>query len=168
MQLRTRRMIMCAVLVSLGVALQIAESFVPIAVNLPGGKLGLANIATLILIYAFDTKTAVICAIVRPFLGSLLYGGVSAMLYSVSGSVSALLVMLLAARAGRGRLSVIGVSILGATAHNAAQTAVACAVLSNVWIFTYLPILAVAACITGIFTGYAAKYSLVYVKRTQH
>ena len=72
--------------------------------------------------------------------------------------------MLLALRAGKGRLTVIGVSIIGAVSHNAAQTVVACMLLSNVWIFTYLPILAIAACITGIFTGYAAKYALVYLK----
>lgn len=86
------------------------------------------------------------------------------MLYSVTGSFFAACMMLLALRAGKGRLTVIGVSIIGAVSHNAAQTVVACMLLSNVWIFTYLPILAIAACITGIFTGYAAKYALVYLK----
>lgn len=167
MRLRTKRMVLCAVFVALGVGLQIVESMVPLPVNLPGGKLGLANITTLILLYSFGGKTAFVCAVLRPFLGSLLYGGVSAMLYSVTGSLTALFVMLAVRHAGRGRFSPIGVSIAGAVSHNAAQTAVAAVLLSNVWIFTYLPILAIAACITGIFTGYAAKFALAYLKKAR-
>lgn len=167
MRLRTKRLVLCAVLTALGVGLQILESIVPIPINLPGGKLGLANIVTLILLCTVDIKAAFLCAVLRPFLGSLLYGGVSAMLYSVTGSLFAACMMLLALRAGKDRLTVIGVSIIGAVSHNAAQTAVACVLLSNVWIFTYLPILAIAACITGIFTGYAAKYALVYLKHVR-
>lgn len=165
MQSRTRRLVLSSVLIALGVGLQILESMVPIPVNLPGGKLGLANIATLLVLYAFDAKTAFVCALLRPFLGSVLYGGVSAMLYSVSGSVFATGVMFAVMRFGRSRLTVVGVSVLGAVSHNIAQVFVASLVLSNVWIFTYLPILAIAACITGIFTGYAANYALTYLKR---
>lgn len=165
MRLRTKRLVLCAVFVALGVGLQIVESIIPLPVNLPGGKLGLANIATLILLYSFGAKTAFVCAVLRPFLGSLLYGGVSAMLYSVTGSLAATCVMLALQYVGHGRFTPIGVSVAGAVSHNAAQTAVAAVLLSNVWIFTYLPILSIVACITGIFTGYAAKFALVYLKR---
>ena len=56
MRLRTKRLVLCAVFVALGVGLQIVESIIPLPVNLPGGKLGLANIATLILLYSFGAK----------------------------------------------------------------------------------------------------------------
>ena len=164
MQSRTKRLVLSAVLVALGVGLQILESIVPLPVNLPGGKLGLANVATLLVLYTLDTKTAFAFAVLRPFLGSLLYGGVSAMLYSVSGSVFAACMMLAAMRLGRDKLTAVGVSVVGAVSHNVAQVFVASLVLSNVWIFTYLPILAIAACITGIFTGYAARFILAHLK----
>ena len=165
-RLHIKKLVVSALLVAVGIGLQIAESMIPMPINLPGGKLGLANIVTVILLYTFDIKTAFICALMRAFLGSLLYGGVSGMLYSVSGAVFSALIMWAAMRLGHGALTEIGVSVIGAASHNAAQVSVACIMLSNVWIYTYLPILGTASCITGIFTGYAARFAVKHMRKT--
>ena len=166
MRWRTKKLVLSSILIALGIGLQIAESMFPIPVNIPGGKLGLANIVTVVILYAFDAKTALLCAILRSFLGSILYGGVTSAIYSVSGAVFAWVMMILAKRVSNGKLTQIGVSVIGAVSHNMAQVFVASLVLSNVWIFTYLPILGVASCITGVFTGYSARYAVMYLMKT--
>lgn len=162
-QLHIKKLVISALLVSLGIGLQIAESMIPLPINLPGGKLGLANIVTVILLYTFDIKTALICAVMRAFLGSLLYGGVSGAVYSVAGAVFASVMMNAAMRMSRGALTETGISVIGAVSHNIAQVSVACVIMSNVWIYTYLPILGIASCITGAFTGYASRYAIKYL-----
>lgn len=157
----TERLTVTAVLTGMAVALQVFESTLPILNAVPGGKIGLANTVTLILLYAFDFKTALACAAVRAFLASLLYGGASAIIYSVSGAVLSAAVMAVLVRLAKG-LTPIGVSVCGAFAHNAAQVLTACAVMSDLRILTYLPILGIVSCVSGAVTGYAVKLSLGY------
>ncbi len=165
MQFRTKKMVLCAVLVALGIGLQIIESMIPTPINLPGGKLGLANIVTVILLYTLEERSALCCAVLRAFIGSVLYSGVTSVIYSVAGAVFAAMMMILAKRIAKGHLTHIGISVIGAFFHNVAQVCVAVVLFSNVWIFTYLPILGIASSITGVFTGYAAKYACEYLKK---
>lgn len=79
------------------------------------------------------------------------------MLYSFAGGAFSLLVMILARRM-KG-LSVVGVSVLGAAAHNVAQMAVACFVVETRAILAYLPVLLAAAVVTGLLTGLIARYT---------
>lgn len=157
----TERLTQTAVLTGMAVALQVFESTLPILNAVPGGKIGLANTVTLILLYIFDFKTALTCAAVRAFLANLLYGGVSAIIYSVSGAVLSAVAMALLVRYAKG-LTPIGVSVCGAFCHNTAQVLVACAVMSDLRILTYLPILGIVSCVSGVVTGYAVKLSLGY------
>lgn len=162
----TKKLVVCALFVAIGIALQIIESMIPMPINIPGGKIGLANIITLILLYVFDFKSAIVCALLRAFLGSLLSGGIFGAVYSISGAAFAAVMMEIAIKIGKGRLTEIGVSVIGAAAHNSAQVFVASLVLSDIYIFTYLPPLVIASCITGIFTGFAAKFSIKNIEKT--
>ena len=56
-------------------------------------------------------------------------------------------------------LSIVGVSVLGAVSHNAAQMFVACFIVGTRAILAYLPVLLVAAVITGTLTGVVARYT---------
>lgn len=159
-----KKLVFIAMLTALGIALQLFESFIPFAVNLPGGKLGLANIAVLLVLYVCGAREALAVAILRSVLGALLFGGVVGLLYSICGALASLAIMLLARRFLTG-LSIVGVSVLGACAHSAAQVCVASALLSSVLLYTYLPALLVIAAICGVFTGLAAKYAVGYLKR---
>lgn len=149
---------MCA----LGIALQIFESMLPGTAVLPGVKLGLANIVTLIALYVCGAGSAFLVAVLRSALASLLYGGVSSMLYSVSGAVCAAAIMIWLFRSRRARFSCIGVSMAGALVHNTVQVCVSAVLLSNVWMFSYLPILSLTGCITGLLTGYGARECIKY------
>lgn len=159
----TERLVVSALLVALGVALQIFENMLPIMIAIPGGKIGLANIVTLVLLYIFDFKTAFNCSVLRAFVASVLYGGVSAIVYSVSAAIFSTAVMAILIRRAKS-LTPVGISVCGAFCHNAAQVFVASIMLSNVWIFTYLPILGIVSCVSGVVTGYASKLVLGYFK----
>lgn len=69
----------------------------------PGIKLGLANTVLLYAVYLMDWRSCVALMLTKVFLSGFLFGSMSAILYSLSGGVLSLIVMLLArknARAG--------------------------------------------------------------------
>ncbi len=134
------------------------EQMVPIAATLPGIKLGLANTVLLYAIYLMDTKSAALLMVLKVLLSGFLFAGLSAMLYSFAGGVVSLLVMLLMKKVPG--ISIVGVSVSGAVAHNMAQIATASLVVRSMALVGYLPALLIAAVITGVLTGVAAKYAL--------
>lgn len=143
-------------LTAVALVLGYVEHLLPIT-GIPGVKLGLANTVLLYALYLLDVPSAILLMILKVGLSGLLFGGVAAMLYSFAGGVFSLLVMLLARRM-KG-LSVVGVSVLGAAAHNVAQLAVACFVVETRAILAYLPVLLLSAAITGLLTGLVARYT---------
>ena len=132
------------------------EHLLPVT-GIPGVKLGLANTVLLYALYLLDIPSAILLMILKVGLSGLFFGGVAAMLYSLAGGVVSLLVMILARRM-KG-LSVVGVSVLGAAAHNIAQLSVACFVVETRAILAYLPVLLLAAAMTGVLTGLVARYT---------
>ena len=142
-------------LTAVALVLGYVEHLIPVTA-IPGIKLGLANTVLLYALYLLDVPSAVLLMILKVGLGGLFYGGFAAMLYSLAGGVLSLFVMILVKKA-RG-ISVIGVSVSGAAAHNVGQILVACFVVGTRAALAYLPVLLVAAAITGALTGVIAKY----------
>ena len=150
---KTKQLTLCAVLIALAMALSYTERFIPLqlVIPLPGIKLGLANIVTLVALYIFKTKYAYMILIPRCILGAVFGGGITGLLFSLWGGVLALAVM---AQAKKCRLfSVYGVSILGAAAHNIGQILASMVLMNSVYIGSYLPYLLVVAVLTGLVTG---------------
>ena len=109
---------MCGILIALALALSFAERWFPLQllIPLPGVKLGLANIVTLVALYRLRTRYAVCILIPRCILGAVFGGGITGLLFSLCGGSLALLAMALAKKSGL--FSVYGVSVLGAAAHS--------------------------------------------------
>jgi len=146
-------------LLALAVVIHTVEAMLPVTVL--WFRFGFANIMGLATLYLFGFKYALIVTLGRIFLGSLLTGmfGSPAFLLSFSGGLSAILVMGLAKVISRDRFSEIGVSILGAVTHNAAQLYVAYVILiRNEAILYLLPLMLAAALITGFINGLAARF----------
>ena len=143
-----------AVLIALALALSYTERFIPLqlVIPLPGVKLGLANIATLVALYALGWKKAIPIVVVRCFLGAL-FGGLTGILFSLTGGLISLGVM--AACKKIPVFSIYGVSILGAAAHNIGQILAAMALMGSVYVWAYLPYLLLIAIVTGAATGAA-------------
>lgn len=134
------------------------EHMIPIAAAMPGIKLGLANTVLLYAIYLMDAKSAALLMVMKVLLSGFLFAGLSAMLFSFAGGLVSLLVMLLVKKVPG--IGTVGVSVSGAVAHNMAQIATASLVVNSLALVGYLPILLIAAVITGILTGVVAKYAL--------
>ena len=99
------------------------ESIIPLPVGIPGIKLGLANIIILFVIYRYGIREASLVSVARIVLSGLMFTGMWSILYGVSGTACAIMVMSLAKF--RLKLSVITVSVLGAMAHISGQMVVA-------------------------------------------
>ena len=149
--MKTKQLTTGAILAALALALSYVEGMFPLPVPLPGFKLGLANIVTLFALYTLGAPSALAILLVRVLLGAMFAGNASALLYSLLGGFAAMAVMIALSRA-RG-LSVYGVSIGGAAAHNIGQVAAAMLTLGNAAPTAYLPLLLVVAVFSGALTG---------------
>ena len=150
----TKTLAQSAVLVALALALSYTERFIPLqlVIPLPGVKLGLANIATLVALYALGWQKTIPIVVVRCFLGAL-FGGLTGILFSLTGGLISLGVM--AACKKTPIFSIYGVSILGAAAHNIGQILAAMALMGSIYVWAYLPYLLLIAIFTGTATGAA-------------
>lgn len=142
-----------AALVALALALSYLERLLPLGllIPLPGVKLGLANIVTVLALYGLGAGTAFSVLVIRCVLGSVFGGGVTGLLFSLTGGVLAMAVMAVT-RGGR-LFSIYGVSILGAAAHNTGQVLAAMAVMRSPTVAAYLPPLLLVGLATGFLTG---------------
>ncbi|MBE7030219.1 MAG: Gx transporter family protein [Ruminococcaceae bacterium] len=145
-------------LTAVGIALHIAEGLLPAVGMIPGGKIGLANVVTVIVLFAWGGRAAFCVNIVRALVASLLTGGGMSMVYALAGAVCSCAVMILLSRLKH--LSPIGVSVAGAATHNAAQVAVAAIILRTGALVPYLAILLAISCVSGIGVGIVASVSL--------
>ena len=153
MKLTTRELTLCAVLTAMALALSYLESFFPLslAIPIPGIKLGLANIVTLFALYALGPGQAMMILLARCLLGAVFAGNMSALIFSVLGGVTAMVVMILLSRCGR--LSIYGVSVGGAAAHSCGQVAAAVLTLGHTAPIYYLPVLLGVSLFPGALTG---------------
>ena len=152
---KTKRLTLCAILVALAMALSYTERFIPLqmVVPLPGVKLGLANIVTLMALYLLGPKAAFAILIPRCIFGAVFGGGITGLAFSLTGGILAMAVMVLARKIPI--FSVYGVSNLGAAAHNIGQILAAMVLMNSRYIGAYLPYLLAVALFTGFATGAA-------------
>ena len=153
MKLTTNALTRCAMLTALALGLSWMESAFPLSalIPLPGVRLGLANIVTLFALYALGSPSALLILLSRCLLASMFAGNMNAFLFSILGGVTALACMTALSRARR--LSVYGVSVGGAAAHQCGQIAAAMLTHGNVAPLYYLPVLLFVSVFTGSVTG---------------
>ena len=156
MKLTTKQLTLCGILTTLALALSVAENQIPLSlvIPLPGIKLGLANIVTMFALSVLGPAQAMLILIARCLLGAIFAGNMNALLFSLMGGISAMLMMILLSRMKK--LSVYGVSIGGAAAHNCGQIAAAVISLGNTAPLYYLPMLLGVSLFSGALTGLIA------------
>ena len=149
-----RRLALSAVLTALALGLSYAERAIPLGlvIPLPGIKLGLANIVTLFALYALGPAQALGILLCRCTLGAFFAGNLNALIYSLFGGLTAMLTMILLRRGKH--LSVYGVSLGGAAAHNCGQVAAAVWTLGTSSSLAYLPVLLGVSLLSGGLTGF--------------
>ena len=130
-----------------------------ILIPLPGLRLGLANLVTVYALCSLSGREALLILLARCFLGNLLGGNLMALAFSLTGGLLALGTMALLLRCRR--LSLYGISMAGAAAHNTGQILAAMAALGSRAPLVYLAPLLLCSLVTGAVTG-AASILLVH------
>lgn len=152
-EMSTKKLTALALLTTTAMILSYVESLLP-SVGVPGVKLGLANIAVIFALFRLGGKSALAVSLVRVFMVTMLFGSMSALLYSLAGAALSLGVMALLRRTDR--FSTVGVSVAGGVAHNAGQILMAMLLLGTARLAYYYPVLVISGVAGGIFTGLAA------------
>ena len=151
---KTRTITQSAILIALALALSYTERFIPLQllIPLPGVKLGLANVVTLVALYLLGWKKTLPIVLIRCVLGSF-FGSLTGLLFSLAGGILSLAMMALCKKLPV--FSVYGISIMGAAAHNIGQILAAMVLMNSVYVCAYLPYLLLIGTCTGMATGAA-------------
>lgn len=139
------------VFIALAMILSYLESLVPIGFAVPGIKLGLANLVTIVALYKLGLKDTIIISLGRILLSGILFGNMMVIIYSLAGAFLSILVMVLVKKTKV--FSSTGVSICGAIFHNLGQIIVAVITLENGNIMYYMLVLAIAGAVAGTVIG---------------
>ncbi len=148
----TVRLCRCALLAALGAALAALEALLPLPVPVPGMKLGLANVATVVAAFWLGPLDAVAVLAARIVLCAVLAGQLAALPFSLAGGACALAVTLAFAHWGE-RSDVRLCCMAAAVAHVCGQTAVAVGLTATPQVALFAPALLAAAVATGFATG---------------
>lgn len=149
----TKRITYTGMFVAIAMVFSYLESMIPVNIAVPGIKLGLANMVTIVVMYRLRISDAWIVSLVRVVLSSLLFGNMTVMVYSMAGAVLSLLVMTLCRK--KDLFGLLGTSILGGVSHNAGQIAMAALLMKSGNIMLYMPVLCISGTIAGVCIGLA-------------
>ena len=163
-----RKLTTMAMFTAVALIVFIIEAQIPLPIQIPGAKLGLANTVTLFALFfdygkekdktnltTFDAFLILICRIV---LGAIFTGRIIAFVYSLTGGLLGFTAQAVLRRfVTNKQIWVCGA--MGAVFHNIGQILAAMFVTGTPSIAAYLPVLIVAGIITGTITGYAAQFA---------
>lgn len=130
------------------------ETLIPINFGIPGMKLGLTNIVVVVMLYEAGAKEALLVSVLRILLAGFLFGNPFSILYSLSGGLLSFAVMFFLKKTGK--MQVLAVSVAGGMFHNIGQLLMASAVVENLHLFYYAPVLLAAGFATGFLIGILA------------
>ena len=147
---RTRRIAVSAMFAALALIFSYIEAILPLSTGIPGVKLGIANLVVILALYNMNFRYAMGINVIRILVAGLLFNGLFGALYSLAGGVVSLTVMWLLKRTGL-------FSMAGGVAHNMGQLLVASALVSNLKMFVYLPVLMFSGIAAGILIGITAS-----------
>lgn len=153
-----KKFVRLSIFLSLAIVLNIVEASIPLFNgNIPGFKLGLANIVTLYVLYTFSLKEAYYIGILRVILTGLLRTGLfnTYFIFSLAGCVLSIIMMYIGKKYLK--LSIIGTSIMGSIFHSIGQIIVSIIILNMTSMIYYLPWLLIFSIITGIIVGIICK-----------
>ena len=134
---RTKALALSAMFACLALIFSYVEAIIPFNIGIPGIKLGLANLVIVIALYELNFRYAFVINV-----------------YSLAGGILSLLVMWALKKTGL--FTMVGVSMAGGVVHNMGQLLVAAAIVSNLRMFLYFPILMFSGILCGILMGITA------------
>lgn len=157
MKVNLHKMVMLAMFLALALALGIAESYFEIS-WVPGAKPGLANLVIVMVLYEFGIWEALLIDLGKVFIVSALRGTLFQMGFfmSLSGSLLSLGVMIALYYLAK-KLTIVGVSAMGAIFHDIGQILVGVWWLGSWSVFYYFPFMLLISLATGVLIGIVAE-----------
>ncbi|MGN0771259.1 MAG: Gx transporter family protein [Christensenellales bacterium] len=156
------RLALIAILSAASLIVFVIENAFP-PLFLPGAKLGLANLFTLISLIILSPFDAFVIATVRIVLGNIITGNPAAMIYALPAGFISLAVSAILVRTCIDKISITSISVVGAVLHNVVQNLVFCMVSGSTAMMSYTPYLALLGVLSGLTVGLAAYFILHYV-----
>lgn len=164
--MKIRKLVFISIMISISVVLSIIESTISGLIFLiPGVKLGLANVITLIVLMTLGEKDAFIVVMIRLLIVALTYSGLfsNSFWISLSGGLLAIVSMILIKKT---KLSVYSISVFGSLMHMVGQIAAAIVVSNTQTLIYILPYMIALSVPTGIITAFLAKKIITNFKET--
>ena len=149
--MKAKRIAFLAVSTALGMILAYVEAILIPSFGIPGVKVGLANLATVFLLYRAKPYEALISGVLRVVLIAVLFGNWVSLVFSFSGLIASVGVMWLLKRVRA--FSVAAVSVSGAVVHNLIQILVAVFFVGAKEVVYYLPVLILGGVGFGLVIG---------------
>lgn len=146
-----------ALLTAAALGIFVLELQIPSPVPIPGVKLGLSNIITLVVLCLFGWKEALAVLLVRIVLGGVVTGQVGALPYALAGGLLSFGAMLLCKRFIREKQLWV-LSVIGGFFHNLGQLSMAMLITQTPGLIAYLPVLLLSGMAAGLFTGLCAQF----------
>ena len=154
---RTARVTRLALLTAIALTIFMAEAQIPVAIPIPGVKLGLANIVTVYAVFVLGPGDALLVLTARVFLGAVFSGQMMTLFYSLGGGLLCWAVLALLRRLFT-KEQLWLCSPVSAVFHNLGQLLVAAALMKTWAVLAYLPYLVIAGAASGLFTGLCAQF----------
>ena len=162
---KVKRLALMGLLFALAMALSFLESLLPALPMLPPGiRLGLSNIVTMYALFVLGPVSGYTIAVLKSLFVLLTRGAVAAAM-SASGGIASVTVMLLLSLLPGIRRQYLLLSVFGGAAHNMGQLIAARFIISNHYVWYYLPVLLAAGLLMGAITGMALRVVMPYLDR---
>jgi heptaprenyl diphosphate synthase len=161
-----KKMTLYANLLAIAIILNIVESLWQV-IPVPGAKIGLANIVTVIILFIYKPSDSIYFVIIRVIFVSILTGKLFNPIFymSLSGGIFASVSMVILFKLDF--FGLLGISVLGSIMHTVGQIIMGIFVVGSVAVISYLPIMLLISVPAGIVTGIVSKRFLVAFKRIQ-
>lgn len=159
-----KKLTLYANLLAIAIILNIVETwfqFIPV----PGAKIGLANIVTVIILMVYKPSDSITFVIIRVFFVSILTGKLFNPIFymSLAGGITASVSMVLVLKSDF--FGLIGISVIGSIMHTIGQIIMGIFVVGSVAVISYLPIMLTISVPAGIVTGIISNRFILAFKR---
>jgi heptaprenyl diphosphate synthase len=140
-------------LLAVAIVLNVLESWINV-IPVPGAKIGLANIVTLVVLVLYHPKDSILLVLMRVVIVSLLTGRLLSPIFymSLSGGIFASVAMALIYKLNF--FGILGVSMIGSLFHTFGQIFAGIFVIGSVAVIGYLPIMLAISIPAGVVTGW--------------
>ena len=161
---KTRKMTLLANFLAIAIVLNLIEASIPI-IPIPGAKLGLANVMSLIILYVYSFKDSTALTLLRVILVGVLSGRLLGPTFYMSFAGAAAAIISMGLMKKLNFFSILGVSVVGSVFHVFGQIGAGIFVIGSTAIIYWMPVMLLLSIPAGVITGLIAKkfVSIVHV-----